>query len=501
MSETRPTTRVEWEDRYSKIVDYSVSPDSADEHEKARLWSQGANIDDNGNVVRETKQVADVPPPTFVGNGKPEVNHLLKPEPVSAENDLVPEFPGEDLFHGGFRNFYDAYWKTNEVCEPFLMAAALTQAGAMMGRRCCISISKNKSERYVIYPNFYNIVIGPTSIARKSTLIKSVKYDIFSVDNDVKMLASIASSEGLIDVMSKDSEGEPIRIDPQEFQAPEGTRTLLMVDEIRSLFVASRRAATENIIPKLTEIYNCDEIVEVPTKTSPIKAFYPTLNIIGASTEDWLKESVTQSDVAGGFINRCGFFLYEYVESKPDPEDPRKTPLSVWKNILGQMRMHGDSMRNFTLSPDTWDVYKDIYNEHRENLWDNKDDPEIAATARKIGHAFKIALAFAAATNGPDNNIVDDETFLAALGVAEYISDVSVYLFGNAGVTEKSKNEDVFLQALGKLGNVCSRRDIQRKIGGKKMSREEFNKAMESLERAGVIVITEGKSTTITRVE
>ena len=90
---------------------------------------------------------------------------------------------------------------------------------------------------------------------------------------------------------------------------------------------------------------------------------------------------------------------------------------------------------------------------------------------------------------------------MAALGVAEYISDVSVYLFGNAGVTEKSKNEDVFLQALGKLGNVCSRRDIQRKIGGKKMSREEFNKAMESLERAGVIVITEGKSTTITRVE
>ena len=341
-----------WQERYQRILDYEETAESTDEYDRAIAWSEGADIDDSGNIVE-----IEVPPPkTEKRNGgvsekrKAEVADQLqlKPIPVDTAESAPEMINGGGLFFGGFKHFYDAYWGTSEVCEPYIMAGALTQMGIMLGRRSCISIGRKPSKRHVIYPNFYAGIIGGTSIARKSSWLRQVRYDLQHIDYDVKVMESIASAEGLIDAMSKDDEGDPINT--YEQNAPEGRRTLLLFDEMKSLFGTARRQITSTIIPRLTEAYNCPPALEVNTKHAPIQAHHPVVSILAASTGEWLSDSVTQSDVSGGFINRFAYFLYEYTEPKAEPQDPHFEPLKQWYNVLDRTRSHGDQMRQFVLS-------------------------------------------------------------------------------------------------------------------------------------------------------
>ena len=493
-----------WQDRYQRILDYEETAESTDEFDRAIAWNEGADIDDSGNIVE-----IDVPPPkTEKRNGgvseKRKVTEIadqlqLKPIPVN-ETDKAPEMPnGGHLFFGGFKHFYDAYWGTSEVCEPYLMAGALTQMGMMLGRRACISIGRNPSKRHVIYPNFYSGIIGGTSIARKSSWLRQVRYDLKSVDYDIKVMESVASAEGLIEAMSKHDDGGVV--DTYGQNAPEGRRTLLLFDEMKSLFGTARRQITSTIIPRLTEAYNCPPALEVNTKHAPIQAHHPVVSILAASTGEWLSDSVTQSDVSGGFINRFAYFLYEYTEPKAEPQDPHLQPLKQWYNVLDRTRSHGDQMRQFVLSDEAWEIYEQEYNSHHKWQWENRDSFETAASAREMVNSFKIALAFAASTNELNDNKVCPHAWLHARAVAKYVSQVNAYLFKSIGAGEESKDEKVILDKLAELNNDAKKSELRQKIGGKRMSLDTFNKSLDALLRAGVVVITEKRPIRVVRVE
>ena len=71
-------------------------------------------------------------------------------------------------------------------------------------------------------------------------------------------MESLASAEGMIDALAKDSSGDIIETYGQE--CPEGQRTLILFDEIKTLFGNARRQITSTIIPRLTEAYKLSGI-------------------------------------------------------------------------------------------------------------------------------------------------------------------------------------------------------------------------------------------------
>lgn len=489
-----------WEHRYGQIHSYEIDPDNDEERERAKAYIAGATIDKKGNIV----EIQAEPPKSTNGVSFERVEEVAKQfqlTPIAVEEvESAPKMPENgSLFFGAFQNLYDAYWGTCEVCEPYLLAGALTQVGTMLGRRACISIGRKPSARHIIYPNFYNVIIGATSIARKSTWLRQVRYDLRHVDYDIKTMESLASAEGMIDALAKDSSGDIIETYGQT--CPEGQRTLILFDEIKTLFGNARRQITSTIIPRLTEAYNCPEFLEVNTKYQPIKALHPVVSVLAASTGEWLSDSVTQSDVSGGFINRFCYFLYEYTPPKAEPEDPRSEPLSKWYGDLGKLRSHGDQMRQFVLSDDAWEIYNAEYDEHHRYQWENRENFETAASAREMVNSFKIALAFAAMTNPSDDNKVTPDAWLHARAVAKYVSLVNGYLFKSIGAGEESKDEQVIIDKLTKLGNDAKKSELRQKIGGQRMSLDTFNKSLDALERSGMVVITDKRPIRVVRIE
>lgn len=412
----------------------------------------------------------------------------------------APQFPDNDsIFYGHFKHFLDAYWNRNEICRPYLLAGALSEVGVILGRRACVSIGRTPTKRYRIYPNFYSCLVGDTNITRKSTWLNQVKYDLFENDDekDILMLDSVASAEGLVEAMSYRDDGSTIEIRDGDFE--EGRRVLLHPDEIKSLFLVARRSSTNTIIPKITEAYHCPRYMSVQTRQNACKAWYPVLNIFGATTGEWLQDSVTISDLHGGFINRFCYWIYEFVCSKPEPKDPRDVPLEKWYNALERLRDSSNHIRNFVLSPEAWEIYESDYDQHRIEQWRNKDSIETSAAARKMVHTFKIALVFSAVSNKIDDNKISEDAYTTARTVSEYLSESSAYLFGTAGASEAVKQEQIILEKLGELNNRCKRRDLQRKIGVSHMDSETFNRRLDALCVAGVIDIRDKIITRISK--
>lgn len=439
---------------------------------------------------------------------KPELfGEAAIPEPIAPEpEEKPPEFPDTDgsLFYGGFKHYFDAYHETNETCKPFLMAGALSQVGVMAGRMACVSLGRKPTRRRRIYPNGYYAIVGKTAMTRKSSCVSDVIEDLQDADemDDILFFDALASFEGAVQAMSFDIDGEPQT--PETMDREEGRRLLLYPDELKSLFMNARRTSTNNIIPKLTEAYSCPRKMSVYTKreskkTAPIVAYYPVWNILGATTGSWLQDSVSLSDLEGGFINRFGYWLYEFTPENLEPEDPHQEPLKEWYTRLKQLRAHGD-VQNFVLSEAAWEIYSEQYTENRTKQWENPDSLETSATAREIFHTFKIALCFALMEDDWGDLEISAECWTHASVIADYLSQVSIYLFKNTGESVDVAKEDLVLSKLAKLGNDTTRTNLRTELGGKRMPTPEFNKILNALNEAGVIDLVGGRPERIIRV-
>jgi len=418
----------------------------------------------------------------------------LEPIPVS-ESAKTPEFD-HGLFGSegdGLRLYYDALWETCEVSAPFLMASALTQIGTVAGRHICVALNHNPETRQVLYPNFYNILVGATALARKSSAIRTSVHVLQDIDaeRNILFMDNVASSEGLVDALARDEDGELLAVD--EFaKSPEGQRLFLHIDEGKRLFLNARRTSTASIIPTLTDLYDNPRQRTVRTKSASLVAPYPTVNLMIGTTGAWLQDSVTISDMEGGFINRFLFWQAEWTEACPRLKDPDKLTLAKWMDRLIRIRSKFPNGQRFMLTEQAWEIHDEAYEKHRAMLWKNQEDISSTLKVRFFNHAFKIALAIAAVNNETGNNQIDGTTWVRATQIAEYACLAAIQATEDISADLMIKKEQLFLKTLARLGNKATRTNLRTRIGGKILSTADFNKVLENLITAGIIE-TEGE--------
>ena len=198
--------------------------------------------------------------------------------------------------------------------------------GCSIGRKAWIC------SPHPVYPNFYCLLIGRTSSARKTTAYQFA-LDLFRqtqdllIDPHAKQLNGLASVEGLASAMVDSESAAPYRI-------------LCVEDEFRSLVTKSGQRAVANLIPKVTELFNCPRAFEVNTKSNPIVVQNPFLCMLAASTRAWFEDSLTSRDVSGGFLNRWLLFEGEADRVLPSPPSPDK---SAWEDLILEVKKHRDT--------------------------------------------------------------------------------------------------------------------------------------------------------------
>jgi hypothetical protein len=150
--------------------------------------------------------------------------------------------------------FVDALEKSTESPREFRLAAFLTVAGALVGRQTWVTYSRPT------FPNLFTLLIGETAFARKTTVM-SFAFDLMAyvVENTqikVKPLYGLASVEGLAMAMKDGDSPDPYRV-------------VIVEDELKSLLQKAQQKSVGNLIPRLTELYNCGRSFEVKIASMP----------------------------------------------------------------------------------------------------------------------------------------------------------------------------------------------------------------------------------------
>jgi hypothetical protein len=280
--------------------------------------------------------------------------------------------------------------------------------------------------RYSLFPNHYNILVGPSGIG-KSDAIKhtdmlqeaGVMLDQQVMDqakeqvrdpNDpiedcrVVVLPKQVTPEQMIKLLSPGSRDLGMPEDPEATL----DRTLAKVvrkesvgflvnGELNTLIGKGVHGATE-LIHLVTEFYNCEEAWEKGTVGRGLdKLRKMALTLVGASTLDWINVSISQDMFLGGFMSRVLYIQRpdkiaerQYTRRAP-PLDP------VQREILTKGLVPWMSMKQIECEfSEKAEVAWSLFIKDNEKLKRNPEDPKMAPYyERRENHLAKLAMVLA----------------------------------------------------------------------------------------------------------
>lgn len=280
----------------------------------------------------------------------------------------------------------------------------------------------------------------------------------------MKPLYGLASVEGLAAAM-KDGDSQ------------DAYRIVVIEDELKSLLRKAQQKGVSNLIPRLTELYNCGRSFEVNTKTEKALIKNPFASIVSASTPAWFAESIGESEISGGFLNRWTMFFGKTEVLIPFPTRP---DAAMWEGIAADLssavqQAHGE----YPLSHEAREVFSEFYQTLHNDR--KKEGLQAEATARTDLHAIKFALLFAVLDRKPRIEVDDVSRGMA---LATFNMEVALSVIGTAGLSRIGAAEQKLMAAL-KNGRISTREAMRRLH----LSAEELDRISRSLERVGEIEI------------
>lgn len=302
-------------------------------------------------------------------------------------------------------------------------------------------------KRYVIYPNFYIVLVAPPGVIAKSTTV-DVGMRLLRQVPAIKFGPDTVTWPALVVAFSQISEA---------FQYGEDFIPMSAMTLEASEFGSLVNPADREMISLYITLWDGRKEYIKATKTSGSERIdAPWINMIACTTPHWIADNMPTATIGGGFTSRCIFvygdakerfiaFVDEFVDEK-DPETAARlvedlTYIST--EILGPF--------TFTAAARDWE------RKRYEQFWkaavlDMTTDTLEGYAARKQTHIFKTALILSASHR--DDRVIDiDDLQLAAQMLDDLEPDMQK-VFSKIGRTEDSIQAERFIEFVKRKGEV-----------------------------------------------
>lgn len=327
----------------------------------------------------------------------------------------------------------------SEAPETFIMWTGLFTLASALRRH--VFISKKYLGSWGVSPNLYILFIAPAGKARKSTTANYAE-ELLTVTN-ATMAPEIITKEDLLNKLVKSSDATMCIISPEfgEFIIKSGT----------------------SMFGFLTNMYDGKKNISASTLSRGAEfAERPCINLLGATTPEWVAENMPESVIGGGFASRVIFIYEEKVRRRQlfydnlNQHDLAQTQRRLQEDLIHiAENINGE----FEFSPEA--------KEFMEQWYDETADAGDAASyklhgyyERRPAHVFKVAMLLHAAYS--DDLIIQKSDLELAIGQLELLEEKLPRVFQNIGhnphtvdiyrileyITEygKIKKEDVLRQ-------------------------------------------------------
>jgi hypothetical protein len=414
-------------------------------------------------------------PQTTAGNATHDINTITEEELNAWKVATRPKFkvnlPPENYivrymgYGAEISDAYDEYW----------FAGALFHLAVAADKKFYIVLAGDE-----VYPTVYIMMLGDSSLARKTTVVSRTKKVLEHVDPEItiRRIPNEFSPEAFIEHMSGFQHAPWIR------------------DEAAGALSAMTRDYMKGFKDSLMELYDCSPISrKLRTKKNTETTFDvsdPYLNIFWATTPASFAANTTLNDTLSGFLARFLFFF-------PDGEKDRWMPIKEGRETTGlletviksQLKAIHDTARDLdrtmmSRSKEAAEIH-DQWQREREHHWvATKDGNAQQIYSRLNIYAVKLAMLFELGQPGFDPSRPIRKEFMAEACrlVDEYFMQTALDAFQKVGENAERNVIDRVVSYLRKHGGKATQREVLRST---KIKLKDFNEYIESMVESGAV--------------
>ncbi|HEX76202.1 MAG TPA: hypothetical protein G4O12_06425 [Dehalococcoidia bacterium] len=373
----------------------------------------------------------------------------------------------EVAWKGLFQDYRSLVGDTTEASDNFHFATFCQVLGCTIGRRLHVYHASK------LYLNFYTCLVGRTGLTRKDTTLNRGS-DILSrlhAESDgepnplFRIIRGIRSYEGLLDELSGDRK---VR--------------MIWVPELLSLLAKAKQESLSNIIPALTELYDCPDRVNPPIhQKDAADCKEPFVSIIAGTTQAWLQKALTERDIYGGFANRWTYFFGLPKEPKPNPAKVNPNKRDELIEAINDIRIWAESVPNgeVTISSDAENLFANYYESYYRRCQEDGLIPTLIVRVQDF--VWKLALLYAACEMHEE---IQAQHLEIAICVGDYIEASILEVFANFGTAKTKDNENRVLDILRSEGGPIPERELYRRLN---LSARELQATIEPLVKIGLV--------------
>lgn len=331
-----------------------------------------------------------------------------------------------------FIDSYLDFTKHQETTERIHRWVGILIAAAALERRCWLNRGP-----YVLFPNLYVFVIGPSGKVKKSTST-AIGVDLLRELPEFKIMSERLTAGSLITQLERSKKS--FQFGGREIlQSPSfayGSELAVFLGEVFG-----------SISELLTTFYDCvpndsSKPWVYETKMNGISKVYgPCLNFLGASTPTWLTKCLPPSELEGGFASRV-IFVVEHNQRQaiawPDEHVGTDDLEAKRRYLMTQLKRIYAMTGPFVVSKELRPLGKAWYEEYSKNGQTNTDIRFSGYYARKFDTALKVAMTLSACED--DSRIIDVRHFEESL---KLLNDVELSMFEAFGSRGENPNAEL----------------------------------------------------------
>ena len=332
---------------------------------------------------------------------------------------------------------------------------------------------------FTIYPNLYVVLIAGSALCRKSSSIRLGTEIIAALEKPPLEIGQKMSPERMLAKLWK-----------HEFDLPEENKTIrksqgyIAADELATLF--GRDAYKNGFMANITALYDCPSAFTYTTRKDQDMVLKDVcLNILGASTLEWLKLCIPPDIVGGGFLGR--FILVQGNNPKQkdffeviDETHIRKQK-ELWKELLHDLN---HIRENLSGPYEVTKQGKKWFNEWRADFEANIP---VGLLPEYVGrrHTTLLKVAMLLAASSYDEPIITQDVLQGAHDTLLVTEGFMPELIAVIGQSDAGADIQRVLEVIRKHYEI-SRTDLARKVSHH-LNKDQLDLAIKTLHDGGQV--------------
>ncbi len=369
-------------------------------------------------------------------------------------------------------DWLEGYLEYTEETEPptlFKVWTGLSVISAALQRKCHLNWE------YVIYPNIYVILVGPSALSRKGTAMRDGKGILEDIES-IKLAPEATTPQALVAALASIGFTMPT---PDTEDLHKHSSTTIFSEEL-AVFLDPMKQTGRDLIIGLTRWYDCPNKFDNSTIVRGGEVICNMwISLLGATTPSLLPKILPQETIGDGLSSRV-IFVYGAIRSRliPYPIEREETRVRLVKELRKIHLLEG----KFTYTPEYKDFYQNWYTEV-----DNSDADHLRTEhfghylGRRATHLRKVSMLLNASRT--DSMHLELEDLLRALSILKGAEKKMPYVFESYGRHELADMFTPVMQYVMRNGKV----DLERVLGYfyKDLDRGNLDRLVEALVAKG----------------